>query len=203
MIAAYLRTGLYKSGEDAGVIKALEAEYSHDFPITLEAVTYAHQQAKLKDLINRLGRTPTNGNPHAIATWDLWTLGAPSKDPKRSNLPRLVDLITKMYDMGIYLILANPLAPPINIHVWKYLAEYNKRIKSEATSLGIARAMAIGQRHGRPKAKIDDDKLIRLFSAKDSTGSRLHSIRGIAKELGVSRFTINGRLKELFKGKAS
>jgi DNA invertase Pin-like site-specific DNA recombinase len=68
------------------------------------------------------------------------------------------------------------------------VAEYERELIRERTNAGLARARAQGKALGRPKARIDSERMQQLL--RDGK-----TIREVARELGVSVGTVHRRSK--------
>lgn len=73
------------------------------------------------------------------------------------------------------------------------IAEFERELIRDRVKAGIKRAMAQGKRLGRPKLKVESEKVRDLRSSGKS-------IRQIAKVLGISKSTVANLLRNSFQG---
>ncbi|MAZ92319.1 MAG: hypothetical protein CMF76_10210 [Maricaulis sp.] len=78
-------------------------------------------------------------------------------------------------------------AGKLSFQILGAVAEFERELMKDRVRAGIARSMALGKPHGRPKADIDAD----LARARLKRGDTLTAI---AKDMGVHRSTLKRRL---------
>ena len=120
-----------------------------------------------------------------LVCWRLDRLGR--------NLRHLILLLDELHALGVaFVSLAEGIdattpAGRLQLHVLGAIAEFERARIQERVKAGLARAKAQGKRLGRPRRQLSAARLAALTGA---------SLNEAASELGISRSTLQRRLRE-------
>ena len=157
-----------------------------------EALTAAHVTKTFSDIVSgarddRRGLAELMGYVREGDTVVVWKL-----DRLGRNLWHILQTVKKLTERGVTLVSvtdgidSSTAAGRMMIGVLGSLAEYERELTKERTALKRATSRANGTRFGRPR-KVENSQDIATANRIKPDG---HSVRDIAKYLGVSRATL-------------
>ncbi len=121
-----------------------------------DIATYAHEQVKLKQLLNILQKGDT------IYTYNLLTFAAGANDNRSSNLLHLLGLFVDLAEKEVTVTFVDP-KMTWHIAVLKTLLDFHTAITKEAIELGRRRAKKEGRVFGRNKIILDVEEARKLL----------------------------------------
>jgi DNA invertase Pin-like site-specific DNA recombinase len=164
-------------------LRELRAYARHrGLPITEAFIDHVSGATRERPELDRLWRAVRARKVDRVLVWKF--------DRFARSTKQLIDALEEFRHLGVDFIsiteqidTSSPMGKAM-FTVISAIAEFERSLISERVRAGIAKARAMGTRHGRPKL---DERIIQEIQRLRSAGQSLHQI---AKQLGISHQTV-------------